>query len=597
MSSADVFKATIKSRWMTLAASFIIMACNGTIYAFGIYSQKMKVSLGYTQHELTTIGFFKDFGANFGLVAGILQDYTTAWVVILVGALLNVVGSVMIWLGVTKRIATPTLWQMSLYHFIGFNSEAFINTAVIVTGIKNFPGNRGFVLGLVKGFVGLSGAILAQIYRAVYGDNPTSFILLLLWLCTSVYLLLMFFIRPVSRVKEGNETQRFLFLLGTSVSAALYLLAVILIQKLSTKVGHSENIALAVIEALILLLPFAVVFFTVLQDKTYRTTHVDPVDGFGPKHTYAEADAVAQKPTQLKEKHANETSTAATEAEDGLARSKEEEKGFLAWSYPRVRRGDTHSVLEALLKIEFWMLFIISTSALGTGNMAFDNVGQLGASLKYTSSETSIFVSMISIWNFFGRVSSGFTSEFALKHYSIPRPLFFALSLAIGCVGHLLFAFAVPGALYVGSILVGFAYGFQAPILFIIVSELFGLRFFGTLYNVATLSLPLGTELMSVLVGGTMYDDEARKQNRQHPRPPSHAQAGQSKALLCVGKQCFRNAFLIMAGVSAFACLLSLIVSFRTRKFYKENAMRLTNPPEDEIDGVQLPQKTPLYYH
>ncbi|KAJ7565430.1 hypothetical protein O6H91_02G060600 [Diphasiastrum complanatum] len=587
MGSESMLKAAIKSRWMTLAASFIIMACNGTIYAFGIYSQKMKVSLGYTQQELTTIGFFKDFGANFGILAGILQDYTTAWVVILVGAFLNVAGSVTIWLGVTERIATPTLWQMSLYHFICFNSEAFVNTAVIVTGVKNFPGNRGFVLGLVKGFVGLSGAILAQIYRAVYGDNPTSFILLLLWLCTGVYLVFMFFIRPVSRVKEGNETQRFSFLLGTSVSAALYLLAVILIQKVA-KVSHRENVALAVVEALILLLPFVVVLFTVRQDRT-RIHDNDYI----PKHTFAEVDAVAQIPTQLTEKPANNATTAAVDANGGLSRRKEEEKGFLAWSCPRVRRGDSHSVLEALLNIEFWILFIISTSSLGTGNMAFDNVGQLGASLKYTPLQTSTFVSMISIWNFFGRVSSGFASECALKHYSIPRPVFFAISLAIGCVGHLLFAFAVPGALYVGSILIGFAYGFQAPILFIIVSELFGLRFFGTLYNVATLSLPIGTELMSVLVGGKLYDREAMTQNRLHPLPPS-----QSKALLCVGKQCFRNAFLIMAGVSAFACLLSLFLSYQTRRFYKENRIRLTNPPEfeDEIDGVELPQTKPLYH-
>ncbi|KAJ7208479.1 hypothetical protein O6H91_18G036700 [Diphasiastrum complanatum] len=607
--TTSFLKDFIKSRWMTMAASFFIMACNGTVYAFGIYSQTMKVTLGYNQEQITTIGFYKDLGANLGIISGVLQDFTGAWVVIVLAAILNVVGSVMIWLGITERIAPPPVWQMSLYHFICFNATAFVNTGIIVTGIKNFPGNRGFVLGLLKGFFGLSGAILAQIYRAIYGNNPSSFVLMIMWLPTIVFLSFMFLIRRQPPTIEGNETRRFTFLLGTSLFLAAFLLVVILVQTLAT-VTRKEHEIFAAIAILILLFPLGVVLHFVMSDRKARAANTASKAAINGKDLDAKAKNLqndndpekenlsARKTYSLAESLPASTSynnptTVAQPDVKALA------KGFFGGFGEKISRGENHTVLQALLKIDFWLLFIISTCALGTGLMAIDNIGQLGSSLGSSSSKTSTFVSLISIWNFAGRVSSGFISEFCLHRYSVPRPVFFALPLGIGCIGHLLFAFAVPGALNVGSIIVGFCYGFQAPMLFIIISEIFGLTFFGTLYNVAALSLPLGTELMSVLVGGKLYDREAAKQHRQHllataPSPAAHA--GQSKALVCIGKQCFRNAFLIMAGVSAFACIVGIILTIRTHAFYKHNAARLTNAPEKgEILNLQLPNNQELH--
>ncbi|KAJ7241530.1 hypothetical protein O6H91_20G048100 [Diphasiastrum complanatum] len=611
--TTSLFKEFIKSRWMTMAASFFIMACNGTVYAFGIYSETMKLTLGYNQEQITTIGFYKDLGGNLGIVSGVLQDFTGAWVVILLAAILNVAGSVMIWLGITERIAHPAVWQMSIYHFICFNATAFVNTGIIVTGIKNFPGNRGFVLGLVKGFFGLSGAILAQIYRAIYGDNPSSFVLMIMWLPTIVFLSFMFLIRRQPPTKEGNETRRFIFLLGTSVFLAAFLLVVILVQKLST-VTRKENEILAAIAILILLFPLGMVLYFVMEDRKARATATNASKGaINGRDLEAKSKNLQDANDSKKENlSADQTyslpasSPAASTSYDNVTAVDQPDvkalaKGFFGGFGQKISRGENHTVLQALLKIDFWLLIIISTCALGTGLMAIDNIGQLGAALGSNSSETSTFVSLISIWNFTGRVSGGFVSEFCLNKYSIPRPVFFALPLAIGCIGHLLFAFAVPGALNVGSIIIGFCYGFQAPILFIIISEIFGLTFFGTLYNLAAMSLPLGTELMSVLVGGKLYDREAAKQQRQHmlatavgghmaPAPSPAAHAGQSKALVCIGKQCYQNAFFIMAGVSAFGCILGIILTIRTRAFYKKNAARLTNAPEKgESLDLQLP--------
>ena len=120
----------ITARWSVVFASFLIMSAAGTTYMFGLYTSTLKSVLGTT---LNLLSFFKDLGANVGILPGLINEITLPWVMLSVGAVLIFFGYFMIWLGVTRRIAKPQVWHLCLYICIGANSQAFTNTGSLVT--------------------------------------------------------------------------------------------------------------------------------------------------------------------------------------------------------------------------------------------------------------------------------------------------------------------------------------------------------------------------------------------------------------------------------------------------------------------------------
>ena len=222
-------------------------------------------------------------------------------------------------------------------------------------------------------------------------------------------------------------------------------------------------------------------------------------------------------------------------------------------------RGENYTILQALLSLDMWILFLGSVCGIGAAITAIDNMGQIGSALGFSAVDVSTFVSLVSIWNFLGRVVAGFFSEFLLKNYSFPRPLILTTVLAISCVGHLFIAFAIPGSLYVASIVIGFCFGAQWPVIFAIISELFGVKHYPTFYN---------------LVGSVSpYDLEARKQQQSAldltVKASSLASAPHQNELTCTGVSCFRETFIIMDIVSALGSVICGWLVMRTKDFYK----------------------------
>ncbi|KAG6507361.1 uncharacterized protein LOC121981000 [Zingiber officinale] len=534
-----------RGRWFTLFASFLIMASSGATYIFSAYSEAIKSALAYDQRTLNTLSFFKDLGANVGILPGLINEFAPPSAVLATGAVMNLSGYLMIYLAVAGRIR-PRVWQMCLSICVGANSQAFANTGALVACVRNFPNSRGAVLGLLKGFVGLSGALFTQIYLALYGRHGDSKSLILLVAClpSAVSLLFLRTIRYLNPKSEPSHPQSHDFkvlcsLLYTTIALAGYLMFVIVLQSRAEFSQRAYEASSAVLLFLTVVLPLAVVFREEASDLRRLKPSIEnpnlesPKSIPNPKVSYLSSPS--SKPTpNAKSSHLSSP---------------------LSSSRPP-KRGEDFSILEAVTSVD--MMLIIFTTICGVGGTltAIDNMGQIGKSLGYDAQSVATLVSLISIWNYAGRVAAGFASEILLVNRRLPRPLLLALVFLLSCAGHLLIAYG--RALHLASVITGFCFGAQVPLYFAIISELFGLKHYSTLHNFGGAASPVGSYILNIKVAGQLYDREAARQST-----PSS-----SGSPTCAGAECFKLAFLIITAVTVVGGAAVLVLVWRTWEFY-----------------------------
>lgn len=389
----------LHGRWFMFFASILVMAAAGGTYIFGIYSKDIKKNLGYDQQTLNTLSFFKDLGANVGIIPGLINEVAPPWVVLIVGAGMNLGGYLMIYLAITGRTARPQVWLMCLYICIGANSQSFANTGALVTAVKNFPESRGVVLGLLKSFVGLSGAIYTQLYQALYGNDSESLVLLIAWLPGVISILFAYTIRIIPYIHRKGETKSFFKFLYISIALAVFLMIAIIVEN-QVNFTHAEFSVTTTIVILLLFLPVYVVAREEL--KTYgQITAPEPEKNI----TIVTVSDQPSEPEAI--------SKASNETEPISSLGCLTVKGAL--NPPA--RGEDYTIFQALFSIDMIVLFLATICGIGGTLTAVDNMGQIGQSLGYPTKSINTFVSLISIWNYAGRNFSGFVSEYILQRY------------------------------------------------------------------------------------------------------------------------------------------------------------------------------------
>lgn len=530
----------LAGRWFLVFASLLIMSVNGTSYMYGLFSGDIKSSLGYDQTTLNTLSFFKDLGGNLGVSAGLVYEVMPPWLVLIIGAAMNFSAYFLIWLAITGRIPKPHVWQMCLYMCLATNSASYPNTAALVTCVRNFPESRGSVIGLLKGFIGLSGAILTQFYNAFYGNDSKALILLIAWFPSIVPLVFLPTIRVKNIVRQVKELQVFYHFLYIALGLAGFIMIIIIIQNKLT-FTRGEYIGSASIVILLLFLPLAIV---IREEFNLRQSKKQALNNYSQLNVPAENPPVLQPPPRPE--------------------AKLEPLSCFKTIFRQPDRGEDYTILQAIFSIDMLILFISTTCGVGGALAAIDNLGQIAESLGYQTHNIATFISLISIWNFLGRVLAGFASEIVLTKYKFPRPLMLTFVILFSCVGHILIAFGVPNSLYFSSIILGFCLGAQLPLVSAIISEIFGLKHFSTLYSVGSVSSPVGSYIFNVKVAGHLYDKEALKQMEALGLK---REAG--KELNCKGVHCFRLVFVIITVATFLGFLVSIILVKRTRMFYK----------------------------
>ncbi|XP_015948922.1 protein NUCLEAR FUSION DEFECTIVE 4 [Arachis duranensis] len=569
-----------RSRWLVFVAAMWLQSWAGIGYLFGSISPVIKESLSYNQKQLAMVGVAKDLGDSVGFVTGILCEILPLWASLLVGALLNLIGYGWVWLIVTARVPTLPLWAICVLIFIGTNGETYFNTVSLVSCVQNFPKSRGPVVGILKGFAGLSGAILTQIYAVIHSPDHASLVFMVAVGPALVGVGLMFIVRPVGGHKQVRPTdgKSFTFVYGVCLLLAAYLMGVMVVQDL-VYVSNPVIMTFTIILFLILFVPFIIPIALV----------------FGPDKKSPEEEALLPEPenkdlgkspqeseevllSELEDEKPKEVDLLpASERRKRIAQLQSKLLQAAAEGAVRVKRrrgphrGEDFTLRQALIKADFWLLFISMIMGSGSGLTVIDNLGQMSQSLGYDN--THIFVSLISIWNFLGRVGGGYISELVVRDHVYPRPAALAVFQLIMTVGHLFIAMGWPGSMYISTLLIGLGYGAHWAIVPATASELFGLRNFGALYNFITLANPAGTLVFSSLIASRIYDYEAEQQTQGDHHFPNLGSVmaralNDGKPLTCNGSICFFITSMIMSGLCIVAAILCMILVFRTRIVY-----------------------------
>ncbi|KAI9177896.1 hypothetical protein LWI28_020411 [Acer negundo] len=86
-------------------------------------------------------------------------------------------------------------------------------------------------------------------------------------------------------------------------------------------------------------------------------------------------------------------------------------------------------------------------------------MGRISLSQGFTN--THIYVSIISIWNFLGRVGGGYFSEIIVRKFAYPRPVTMAMIQAIMAFAFVYYAMDWPGQIYIVTVMIGIGLGAQ----------------------------------------------------------------------------------------------------------------------------------------
>nr|XP_043630169.1 protein NUCLEAR FUSION DEFECTIVE 4-like [Erigeron canadensis] len=512
-------------KWMGFVTAVWVQAISGNNYTFSNYSDALKSLMALTQLQLNNLSVAKDVGKAFGLLAGLSSDRISPSALLLIGSIEGFIGYGVQWLVVSQRIQPLPYWQMCIFLCMGGNSTTWMNTAILVTCIRNFRKNRGPVSGILKGYVGLSTAIFTDICTALFNNDPARFLLMLSVVPAVICFFAIIFLRETppatTTAEEKSESRYFAIFNVLAVIIAVYLL----IFDITGDHGHMLSQAFCIVLLILLATPIAVPVYLAIQNFI-RSEHVKTLD----------VEATTTEPLLVR----NEPET--TEEKEVIP--------VLEKVFPVI--GEEHTVFEAFKTLDFWILFVSFLCGVGTGLAVQNNMGQMGLALGYV--DVSIFVSLTSIWGFFGRIGSGSVSEYFIKKAGTPRPLWNAAAQILMAVGYILMAIAMPGSLYIGSIVVGICYGVRLAITVPTASELFGLKYYGLIYNILILNLPLGSFLFSGLLAGFLYDAEAT------------ATAGGGNT--CVGAHCYRNVFIVMTATCVVGFALDVWLAIRTKALY-----------------------------
>ncbi|CAN7065836.1 hypothetical protein Bca4012_102365 [Brassica carinata] len=538
-----VEKTGSRPPWVGLAAAAWVQIAAGTSSTFPLYSAALKSVLGFNQQQITILGVACDLGENLGLLPGYVSNKLPPWAMLLIGSTSCFLGYSVLWSSVNQIIHGLPFWLLFIALFFGTNSSSWFGTASLVTNMRNFPMSRGPVAGLIKGYIGLSGAAFTVIFSVLLHHSATNLLFFLMVGVPLLCLSLMYFVRPCVPATDNDPSEPvyFAFLLGSSILLAAYLVMTTVLNEVFTLPSILKYVLLAG-TVLFLMAPLAIpIKMTLFRSKRSLPDNLAKEEG-------------EKEPLLIPSTSASNMGTLFEGEGDGDGASEMEillaEGEGAVKKKRKPRRGEDFKVRQVFAKADFWLLWFAYFLGMGSGITVSNNLAQIG--FAFGIKGTTILLCLFSFFNFCGRLASGAISEHFVRSKALPRTLWMGAAQLVMMFTFLLFSMAIDGTIYVATALVGIGMGFQYLSISTI-SELFGLKNFGINFNFILLGNPTGAAIFSALMAGHIYDREATKQGSS----------------TCIGPDCYRVTFLVLAGLCGLGTLLSVILTLRIRPVYQ----------------------------
>lgn len=300
------------------------------------------------------------------------------------------------------------LLQLWLALCIATHSSSWFGTAVLVTNMRNFPLSRGTVAGILKGYVGLSAAVFTEVYTMLLNDSASKLLLFMTLGIPITCLAMMYFVRACTPASEEDSSEHvhFLFTQAASLSLAVYLLTTTILKD---KLALSDAVSYVFVGVTVILLmaplavPLKMTLFPANNKRlgTQAGSSDNLVTGGGElsqtNPLLTPSSSAANLDSFYGNEYVSDVDMLLAVGEGAIKRKK------------KPRRGDDFKFREAIIKADFWLLWVVYFLGVGSGVTVLNNLAQIGVSLGID--DTTILLSLFSFCNFLGRLGAGLVSE------------------------------------------------------------------------------------------------------------------------------------------------------------------------------------------
>lgn len=281
--------------------------------------------------------------------------------------------------------------------------------------MRNFPLSRGTVAGILKGYVGLSAAVYTEVYTMVLNNSPSKLLLVLALGVPIVCLAMMYFVRPCTPAsgEDSSEHIHFLFTQGASLILAIFLLTTTILNH-TLSLSSWINYTFIVIMVVLLMSPLAIPLKMTLFPSNHKKSSQSSASSDNLNNTSEEGASDQTNPLLTPSSSATYLGSFIENEEDMSYTDMLLAVGEGAVKQKRKpRRGEDFKFREAVIKADFWLLWLVYFLGVGSGVTVLNNLAQIGVCAGM--SDTTVLLSLFSFCNFLGRLGAGVVSELFVR--------------------------------------------------------------------------------------------------------------------------------------------------------------------------------------